>query len=47
MTKDKSTPTGAGKSSFELIDSAKFFRELDLKKGITFLDLACGWGTYE
>jgi ubiquinone/menaquinone biosynthesis C-methylase UbiE len=46
MTKDKSTPTGAGKSSFELIDSAKFFCELDLKKGITFLDLACGWGTY-
>ncbi len=46
MTRDKSTPTGAGKSSFELIDSAKFFRELDLKKGITFLDLACGWGTY-
>lgn len=46
MTKDKSTPTGAGKSSFELIDSAKFFRELDLKKGITFLDLACGWGIY-
>jgi len=46
VTKDKSTPTGAGKSSFALIDSAKFFRELDLKKGITFLDLACGWGTY-
>jgi ubiquinone/menaquinone biosynthesis C-methylase UbiE len=46
MTKGKSTPTGAGKSSFELIDSVKFFRELDLKKGITFLDLACGWGTY-
>ena len=46
MTKDKSNPKGAGRSSFELIDSAKFFRELDLKKGITFLDLACGWGTY-
>jgi len=46
VTKNKSNPTGAGKSSFELIDSAKFFRELDLKKGITFLDLACGWGTY-
>lgn len=46
MTKDKSNPTGAGRSSFEMIDSAKFFRELDLKKGITFLDLACGRGSY-
>jgi ubiquinone/menaquinone biosynthesis C-methylase UbiE len=46
VTKDKSNPRGAGKSSFELIDSAKFFRELGLKKGITFLDVACGWGTY-
>jgi len=46
VTKDKSNPTGAGKSSFELIDSAKFFRELDLRKGITFLDVACGRGTY-
>ena len=46
MIDDKSTPTGAGKSSFELIDSAKLFRELQLNKGITFLDLACGWGTY-
>jgi ubiquinone/menaquinone biosynthesis C-methylase UbiE len=46
MAKDKSTPTGAGKSSFELIDSARFFRELDLKKGITFLDVACGRGAY-
>ena len=47
MTKHHETkPTGAGKSSFELIDSAKFFRELDLKKGITFLDVACGRGVY-
>ena len=46
MTKHKNKPTGAGKSSFELIDSAKFFRELDLKKGITFLDVACGRGAY-
>ena len=47
MTKHHETkPTGAGKSSFELIDSAKFFRELKLKKGITFLDVACGWGRY-
>jgi ubiquinone/menaquinone biosynthesis C-methylase UbiE len=47
MTKDHETkPTGAGKSSFGLIDTAKFFRELDLKKGVTFLDVACGWGYY-
>jgi ubiquinone/menaquinone biosynthesis C-methylase UbiE len=39
-------PTGAGKSSFGLIDTAKFFQELGLKKGITFLDVACGWGHY-
>ena len=39
-------PTGAGKSSFKLIDSSKFFRELDLNKGATFLDVACGWGAY-
>jgi ubiquinone/menaquinone biosynthesis C-methylase UbiE len=47
MTQHHETkPTGAGKSSFGLIDTAKFFRELDLKKGITFLDVACGWGFY-
>ena len=39
-------PTGAGKSSFGLIDTSKFFQELDLKKGTTFLDVACGWGAY-
>jgi len=47
MTKHHQTqPTGAGKSSFGLIDSAKFFLELNLKKGITFLDVACGRGAY-
>lgn len=47
MTKHHETkPTGAGKSSFGLIDTSKFFQELDLKKGITFLDVACGWGAY-
>ena len=39
-------PTGAGKSSFGLIDTAKFFLQLDLKKGVTFLDVACGSGHY-
>ncbi|GAG45571.1 unnamed protein product, partial [marine sediment metagenome] len=47
MTKHNETePTGAGKSSFGLIDIAKFFSELDLQKGVTFLDVACGWGLY-
>ena len=39
-------PTGAGKSSFGLIDTVAFFQELGLKKGITFLDVACGRGAY-
>ncbi len=39
-------PTAAGKSSFGLIDAEAFYRELDLKKGITFLDVACGRGAY-
>lgn len=47
MTKHHEThPTGAGRSSFGLIDTTKFFRELDLKKGVTFLDVACGRGAY-
>jgi ubiquinone/menaquinone biosynthesis C-methylase UbiE len=47
MTQHPDTkPTGAGKSSFGLIDTAQFFQELDLKKGITFLDVACGRGAY-
>ena len=45
-TNNHKKPTGAGKSSFDLIDVAAFFRELDLKKGITFLDVACGRGAY-
>jgi ubiquinone/menaquinone biosynthesis C-methylase UbiE len=47
MTKHHETkPTGAGKNSFGLIDTVKFFQELDLKKGTTFLDVASGWGAY-
>ena len=47
MTKLHETkPTGAGKNSFGLIDTVKFFQELDLKIGTTFLDVACGWGAY-
>jgi len=39
-------PTAAGKSSFDLIDVDKFFRELNLQPGVSFLDLACGRGPY-
>ncbi len=47
MTKHPANkPTGAGKSSFGLIDTATFFQELDLKEDITFLDVACGRGAY-
>jgi len=42
----KETPIGAGKSSFDLIDSKKFFGELNLKNGDTLLDIACGRGLY-
>ena len=45
-TKNSIKPTGAGKSSFELIDTEKLFHELDLKHGINFLDVACGKGSY-
>lgn len=42
----KGKPTGAGKSSFDLIDVETFYRELDLPKGVVFLDVACGRGAY-
>ncbi len=45
-THSTSQPTGAGKSSFGLIDTAKFFQALDLKKSTIFLDVACGRGAY-
>jgi len=45
-TNNHNKPTGAGKSSFDLIDVDAFFRELDLKAGTTFLDVACGRGAY-
>ena len=46
MTENEKQPTGAGKSSFDLIDTEKFFQELDLQKGISFLDVASGRGAY-
>ena len=39
-------PIAAGKSSFDLIDFAKLVDVLDIEKGITFLDVACGAGAY-
>ena len=45
-TQKQSKPTGAGKSSFDLIDVETFFGQLDLKEGVTFLDVACGRGAY-
>jgi ubiquinone/menaquinone biosynthesis C-methylase UbiE len=42
----KKKPTGAGKSSFDLIDTERFFQLLDLLKGISFLDVASGRGAY-
>jgi ubiquinone/menaquinone biosynthesis C-methylase UbiE len=46
MAENNKKPTGAGKSSFDLIDTEKFFQELDLQKGISFLDVASGRGAY-
>ncbi len=39
-------PIAAGKSSFDLIEADKVFTALALKKGSTFLDIACGAGNY-
>jgi ubiquinone/menaquinone biosynthesis C-methylase UbiE len=39
-------PPGAGRSSFELIDRERFFRELPLGNSTVFLDLGCGRGEY-
>jgi len=39
-------PPGAGRSSFELINHQKLFSYLELKQGMTFLDVASGRGTY-
>jgi len=46
MSANEIRPTAAGKSSFDLIDVDKFFKELNLQKGISFLDVACGRGAY-
>jgi len=41
-----SKPHGAGKSSYDLIDPEKVFHELEVRKGMTILDMACGPGDY-
>jgi ubiquinone/menaquinone biosynthesis C-methylase UbiE len=46
MEENEKKPAGAGKSSFDLIDADKLFHELDLQKGISFLDVASGKGAY-
>lgn len=42
----QNTPIAAGGSSFDQIDSEKLFREIQLQRGMTFLDVACGYGYY-
>jgi len=39
-------PPGAGWSSFGLVDAERVFDILGLKRGSTFLDIACGRGDY-
>lgn len=39
-------PVAAGKSSFDFIDKALFFREMPVTKEMTVLDAACGIGNY-
>ena len=39
-------PVAAGRSSFDLIDRARFFSLLDPRSGERFVDLACGIGRY-
>ncbi len=46
MDNSHKKPKGAGKSSFELIDSNKLRTALPLKSGSVVIDLACGKGIY-
>jgi ubiquinone/menaquinone biosynthesis C-methylase UbiE len=39
-------PPGAGKSSFDLIDTPRFWNAISLEPGMTALDLGCGEGRY-
>ncbi|MGD9001948.1 MAG: methyltransferase domain-containing protein [Anaerolineae bacterium] len=42
----KDRPTGAGRSSFDLVDVGKLFSALELSPGDVFLDLGSGAGAY-
>ena len=46
MNNTEKKPKGAGKSSFELIDSDKLMSTLPIKPGSVVIDLACGKGIY-
>ncbi|MBU0462443.1 MAG: class I SAM-dependent methyltransferase [Proteobacteria bacterium] len=46
MDNTEKKPKGAGKSSFELIDSDKLRSTLPIKPGSVVIDLACGKGIY-
>jgi ubiquinone/menaquinone biosynthesis C-methylase UbiE len=46
QTDQSSKPHGAGKSSFELIETEKLFHILALKPWYTVLDMGCGPGSY-
>jgi len=46
MENTEKKPKGAGKSSFELIDSNKLRSALPIKPGSVVIDLACGKGIY-
>ena len=46
MTDDQKKPKGAGKSSFDLINSNVLKEVLPLKPGFVIMDLACGKGMY-
>jgi len=46
MDNSHKKPKGAGKSSFDLIDSNKFKTSLPVKSGSVVIDLACGKGIY-
>lgn len=41
-----SRPHGAGKSSYDLVEHRRVFDALSLRKGMAFLDMACGPGDY-
>ena len=42
----KNIPESAGLSSFNLLDQTAFFQALDIRSGMTVLDLGCGLGNY-